>query len=77
MEFETIEEFYRDAERWKKEYTNLKCNCFDKKEENLQKRKWKNAVYSIKCKRKWKIDKIWAYLNNDINYYELGDIIDK
>lgn len=75
MEFNSLEEFYKNAERWKKEYMSLKLK--DKREECLQRKKWKNAIYSIKCKKSWKLNKIWEYLNNDINYYELGEMLEK
>lgn len=60
----TFEDFVINRELFKKEY--------DKVEANSEVKIWLNYIYSLKTSEKKK-ERMWEYLNNDINAKDLLD----
>lgn len=68
----TLQEFNNNLEEFKREYDKVKKQNYIK----LQLiRRWKNWIYSLKM-AEYKKDKIWEYLNDDIDKEYFNHFVD-
>ena len=74
-----IKAFTKNMEEYKRQYDGVTASYFNRKPLLEHKRKWKNAVYSIKCRKceEYKLNIIWLYLNGDVCYGEAKRILER
>lgn len=79
LDVKSLEEFKDNAYMYRQEYKGFLCSFFRVKERVDYKKKCKETIYSIECKKhlKYKREKIWLYLNGDIEYEELFEILNR
>ena len=77
MKFKDLEHFLSMASEIKRKYNAINSSFFNEKKAVEERKRYRDTIYSIPCKSKdkWKINKVWEYLNKDIDYELLEEII--